>query len=189
MPMQLAEARMSAEFINLHLLWPGGEGRWRRRWGERRREATRVPALFQPSQKVNGEKWVRKGRIQKKMESSILKYALIWCFLPSCLLQPDDSFPCGSLVLLGPGRLCHCCHGLALKAAQGWNPISTLPFAFQQSFQSLALDSLLWSGFRPLMNSNDGDKWWWHSPLTSGTCQWSLEFLMEWIEFQLESKT
>lgn len=26
MPMQLAEACMSAEFINLHLLWAGGEG-------------------------------------------------------------------------------------------------------------------------------------------------------------------
>lgn len=35
MPMQLAEACMSAEFINLHLLWAGGEGRrWRGRWGE-----------------------------------------------------------------------------------------------------------------------------------------------------------
>lgn len=113
---------------------------------------------------------------------------MYWYYVSSlaACLQPDGSFPHGLLSLLGPGTLLpsHCCHGLALKAARGWNPISTPPFAFQQSFQSLALDSLLLSGFRPLMNSDDGDKRWWHSPLMSGTCQWSLEFVMKWIRFR-----
>lgn len=110
-----------------------------------------------------------------------------WYYVSSlhACLKPDDSFPHGLFFLLGPGRLlpCYCCHGLALKAAQGWNPISTLPFAFQQSLQSLALDSPPDPDSDLLMNSDDGDEWWWHSPLMSGTCQWSLEFLMKWIKF------
>lgn len=45
MPVQLAEACMGAEFINLHLSGDGGE----RRRGRRRR-AIRVSALFHPKQ-------------------------------------------------------------------------------------------------------------------------------------------
>lgn len=186
MPMQLAEACMSAEFINLHLLWDGGEGRrWRRRWGEGGGKQHACRLCFSQTgewvERDEGRKWDRKKEI-KRNRSEI--YQNMYWYYASCL-QPDGAFPHRLLFLSGPDSLlsCHCCHGLVLKAAQGGNPISTVPFASQQSFQSLALDSLLWSGFRPLMNSDDGDKRWWHSPLMSGTCRWSLEFLMKWIEF------
>lgn len=118
---------------------------------------------------------------QKKrniVEESIKMYSLLilCCFSP---FLPYGSFPKVYFSLWGRASPL-----LPWALAQGWNPFSTPPFPSQQSFQSPALDSLLWSGFG-LMSSDDGDKWWWHSPLMSGMCQWSFEFIMKWFEFRL----
>lgn len=185
MPMQLAEACMSAEFINLYLLWAGGElRRWKRRWEE---EGSNTHAGFVPTKPESvWRKWGEKiERLRKeKKQRNLLKYALILFVilsrLPTAwwLFSQRFTFPLRADRLFAFATVAMG----SLKAAQGLNPISTLPSALQQSYQRLALDSLLWSGFRPLMNSDDEDKWWWHSQM-SRTCHWSLEFLMKWIEF------
>ncbi len=155
--------------------WGGGGGGGVGEW----REEGRQHALFQPNHKVSGAKRDIKRKIYEKREESVKICTDILFPPPSVCLQPHDSFPHSLLFLSGPGRrLPLPLLPLAFsEGSTGWNPISTPPFAFQQSFQSLALDSALWSGFRPLMNSDDADKRWWHS-LTSGTRWWSLEFLM-----------
>lgn len=188
MPMQLAEACMSAEFINLHLLWAVGEGRrWKSRLGEREEEGKQHACRLCSEQ--TGRTWRRKETIREKRRKksrdtpkNMYKYNFL--SFP-CWILPDDYFPpwftfplrAGSLLPLLP--LPWACS----KAARGLNPISTQPLALQHSYQRLALDSPLWSEFRPLMNGSDGDKRWWHSARWSRTRWWSLEFLMKWIGF------
>lgn len=54
----------------------------------------------------------RETRQKEKQERNLSKYARF--FLP-VFIQPDVSFP----LSFTRADSCHCCHGLALKAAQG----------------------------------------------------------------------
>lgn len=73
-----------------------------------------MPALFQPDQKVSGEECGNEMRQKENIGEESIKICtdIIMSSLPA--LFPTVYFPS-----LGHACLSHCCHGLALKAAQG----------------------------------------------------------------------
>lgn len=148
-PMQLAEACMSAEFINLHLLWAGGEGRrWRSGWGEGGGKQHACRLCFSQTregvERNKGLKWEKKRNIGEesiKICTDIMFPLLLPAYSLIALSPPQFTFPLRARQTLAFPLLPWACSEGSTGLKSNFNTVIRLPAVISKScFRFTACD-------------------------------------------------